>query len=152
MNELYDIHDGLTLLSNRKKGDLLTWLGLAPLGAITAVLIVYGFLPWMAVIFAVVWAAYAFWVLTYVLYIRKRWNQRYHFLAKVEQFEPRFVEGEIVSISERAITNENMRLCEVRFADDVLFVESDKADYFRVDMKCRVKAVDGVIIGYEEIA
>ena len=152
MTELYDIRQGLSLLKNRKIGDVLTWVALAPFGAITAVFIVFGFVPWMAVLFAVLWAGYAFWALTYALYIRKRWNQRYHFLAKVEQFEARLLEGEIATIEEKTITTENMRLREVRLGNDVLFVEQDKADLFRVGAKYRLKAVDGVIIGYEEIA
>lgn len=151
MNELYDINKGLSLLKNRKTADALTYVALGICAAITAVTVVFGFAIWMAVLFAVFWAAFAFWSLTYGLYIRKKWNAHYHFLAKVEQFEHKVFQGELVAKSDCPITNENMSMIEVRLDRDVLFVEADKAPLFELGKNYRVEAVDGVIVGYEEI-
>ncbi|MBO4541397.1 MAG: hypothetical protein J5736_05425 [Bacilli bacterium] len=151
MIELYDINQGLELLKKRKVLDVFTLAALLPLGGISAVLIVFGFAVWMAILFAILWFSYAAWTLAYLMFFRKRWNQRYHFLAKVEQFDRRASQGQISAVAENAITNEGMSFVEIRFESDVFFVEADKANLFSVGMKCRIAAVDGVIIAYEKI-
>ncbi len=151
MNELYDINEGLALLKKRKTMDILVWAALLPLGGISAALIVLGFKIWMAILFAILWFAYGCWVITYAMFLRLRWNQRYHFLAKIEQFDRRDAEGEITAIAPQPITNEGMSLIEVRIGEEVFYIETEKAHLLSLGTKCRIAAVDGVIIAYEQI-
>ena len=151
MTELYDIRDGLTLMAKRRRVALIIYIALGLCVAASALFIVFGFTIWMAVLFAVLWVAWSFSALTYFLFFRKIWNARYHFLAKVEQFERRREEGEISFLGEKTLTVERMILREIRINEAILYVEEDKSSLFIVGKKVRVEAVDGVIVAYEEL-
>ena len=58
---------------------------------------------------------YLFCLYTYVFYFRKRFNEKYHFLAKIEQFEHDYITGNIDVINEDILTIKDFEVYSIIF-------------------------------------
>ena len=152
MINLYDIDDGLKILEKKKKIVLYFILSglflVAIMSVITALSHGY-FIMFLDIILSTIylWALY-----TYVFYFRKMYNEMYHFLAKVEQYEHEIISGVIDEIEDDITTIKNMETYLVSIAGRIVYIECDKkAESFKIGATMNVEVVDNFVVGYEVI-
>ena len=107
------------------------------------------FIMFLDIIFSTVYL----WILyTYVFYFRKLYNERYHFLAKVEQYEHEIISGVIDEIEEHITTIKNIESYLLRIAGRIVYIECDKkTEFFKIGSTMNVEVVDNFVVGYEVI-
>ena len=152
MIDLYDIDDGLKILEKKKKIVLyfiLSGVFLAVIMIVITALSHSYFIMFLDIILSTVYL----WILyTYVFYFRKLDNGRYHFLAKVEQYEHEIISGVIDEIEEHITTIKNIESYLLRIAGRIVYIECDKkTETFKIGTTIKVDVVDNFVVGYEVI-
>lgn len=151
MKELYAIEDAL-LLVKKKRRHLVLLIALGPvLATITSVLLIFAFSLWTAIAISFLFFCYISYVFTYFSFIRKEYNEAYHFLAKVEQIERTTVFGAIASIESKSLTLQGKSVRKITLDDcQVVYVEEAFADLFHCAHSYDLELIDGCVVAYRE--
>ena len=85
-----------------------------------------------------------------MFYFRKKYNDKYHFLAKIEQYEHEYVKGRICTINEDILTIKDFEVYSILINDRTLYIESDLIpEVFYDGNLIELDVVDNFIVGYE---
>ena len=150
MEYLYNIDDAFVILNKKKKiVNLLTFFAFVVLGVIillTSLSVSY-FIMFVDVLLA---TAYLWCLFTYYFYLRKVYNESYHFLAKVEQYEHEIIEGNIAYIEKEVNTIKGMEVYTLKVNHRIIYIEQNKyPTEFCDGTFIKVEVVDNFVIGYE---
>jgi hypothetical protein len=91
------------------------------------------------------------WVLyTYLFYFRKVYNEEYHFLAKVEQYQHEELNGVVSYLDKEITTIKNMEVYTLKVNGRIVYFECSKMPS-NIDIDTNVKFIvmDNFVIGYE---
>ena len=149
---LYNIDDGFKILDFKKKINVfLVCLGFVISLLVTVITFVSS--SYFIMVVDVILVTGYLWILyTYLFYFRKKFNEEYHFLAKVEQFEHDYVCGNIDLINEDIITVKNLIVYSLSINDRTVFIEVGKIpDVFYDVNKIKLDVVDNFVVGYEVV-
>lgn len=152
MINLYDIDDGLKILEKKKKIVLYFILSGAFLAALMIVITVLSH-SYLIMFLDIILSTVYLWILyTYIFYFRKTYNERYHFLAKVEQYEHEIINGVIGEIEEQITTIKNLETYLISIAGRIVYIECNKkSESFKIGTPMKVEVVDNFVVGYEVI-
>ncbi len=152
MINLYNIDDAFEILNYKRKIKYtLLVVSLAVIGAVV-------FLTSLSrrniimIIDIILVSLYLFVVYTYVFCYRKYYNDRYHFLAKIEHFDHEYIEGEIEQIDNDAVTIKNFYVYSLKINARTVYIEEEVfPEIFKLNQSVKLDIVDNFIVGYEVI-
>ncbi len=150
MNELYNIDDGIKILNVKRKINIyLSIIGIIVLFIVCLITFISSNY-FVMVIDIILTYVYLFCLYTYVFYFRKRFNEKYHFLAKIEQFEHDYITGNIDVINEDILTIKDFEVYSISINNRTLYIEIDKIpNCFYEGNLIKLDIVDNFIVGYE---
>lgn len=150
MNELYNIDDGIKILNVKRKINIyLSIIGIIVLFIVCLITFISSYY-FVMVIDIILTYVYLFCLYTYVFYFRKRFNEKYHFLAKIEQFEHDYITGNIDVINEDILTIKDFEVYSISINNRTLYIEIDKIpNCFYEGNLIKLDIVDNFIVGYE---
>ena len=95
---------------------------------------------------------YLFSLYTYLFYFRKKYNEEYHFLAKIEHFEHESIIGMITLINEDILTIKDLEVYSIYINERTVYIEISKIpnDFYN-QQEIKLDIVDNFIVGYEVI-
>lgn len=154
MNNFYNIEDALSIPKIKAKYRLVLIL----LGVLTLSIIIFLTIlsldTIVMIIDIILSTAYFSFLYTYLTFIRKEYNEKYHFYAKIEQFDHEYFEGEIVVLEEDVITVDSIEVNTIKVGSRTLFIENkvlQKHPDICLGNNIKVDIVDKFIVGYEVI-
>lgn len=150
MNELYNIDDGIKILNVKRKINIyLSIIGIIVLFIVCLITFISSNY-FVMVIDIILTYVYLFCLYTYVFYFKKRFNEKYHFLAKIEQFEHDYITGNIDVINEDILTIKDFEVYSISINNRTLYIEIDKIPncFYEVNL-IKLDIVDNFIVGYE---
>jgi len=150
MNELYNIDDGIKILNVKRKINIyLSIIGIIVLFIVCLITFISSNY-FVMVIDIILTYVYLSCLYTYVFYFRKRFNEKYHFLAKIEQFEHDYITGNIDVINEDILTIKDFEVYSISINNRTLYIEIDKIpNCFYEGNLIKIDIVDNFIVGYE---
>lgn len=150
MNELYNIDDGIKILNVKRKINIyLSIIGIIVLFIVCLITFISSNY-FVMVIDIILTYVYLFCLYTYVFYFRKRFNEKYHFLAKIEQFEHDYITGNIDVINEDILTIKDFEVYSISINNRTLYIEINKIpNCFYEGNLIKLDIVDNFIVGYE---
>lgn len=150
MINLYNIEDGFKILNLKKKiNKYIIVSGLIIFGIISLITFLSDSYVVM-IIDILLTSLYLFCLYTYMFYFRKQFNEKYHFLAKIQHFEHDFIVGNINLINEDVLTIKDFDVYSISINDRTLYIEIDKInDVFYEGNLIKLDIVDNFVVGYE---
>jgi ABC-type multidrug transport system fused ATPase/permease subunit len=150
MIDLYNIDDAFLILNKKKR-----FVFLLIASFIVLLCLIVG-ITWLSdsyfiMIIDIILTTIYLWVLfTYLFYFRKVYNEEYHFLAKVEQYQHEELNGVISYLDKEITTIKNMEVYTLKVNGRIVYFECSKIPS-NIDIDTNVKFIvmDNFVIGYE---
>lgn len=150
MIDLYNIDDAFLILNKKKR-----FVSILVISFVITLCIIFG-ITWLSdsyfiMVIDIILTTIYLWVLyTYLFYFRKVYNEEYHFLAKVEQYEHEELNGVVSYLDEEITTIKNMEVCTLKVSGRIVYFECSKMPS-NIDIDTNVKFIvmDNFVIGYE---
>ncbi len=153
MISLYNIDDAFILLKKKKQITLLLIFSAVILLFMIVLFTCLSNSYFIMVLDIILTTIYLWILFTYVFYFKKVYNDEYHFLAVVEQFEHEIIEGEITLLEKEVITIKNMEVYTMKVSNRIIYIECQKLpDEFNEESYVKLEVVDNFVIGYEGVS
>lgn len=150
MIDLYNIDDAFLILNKKKR-----FVFLLIISFIVLLCLIVG-ITWLSdsyfiMIVDIILATIYLWFLyTYLFYFRKVYNEEYHFLAKVEQYEHEELNGVVSYLDENITTIKNMEVYTLKVNGRIVYLECSKMpSNIYIDTNVKFIVMDNFVIGYE---
>ena len=150
MIDLYNIDDAFLILNKKKR-----FISILVISFVITLCIIVG-ITWLSdsyvimVVDIILATIYLWFLYTYLFYFRKVYNEEYHFLAKVEQYEHEELIGVVSYLDENITTIKNMEVYTLKVNGRIVYFECSKMPS-NIDIDTNVKFIvmDNFVIGYE---
>lgn len=151
---LYSLDDAEKIISTKKRYQRILMIS-ALLVLVLIILLACFMQNYVGMFVSIVLASGYLWFLyTYYFYHRNNLNERYHMLAKIEQFTCEEVVGKITDYDDNIITINTLEAHTITINHKrIVYLELNHQSTIkeRINMEMKLKIVDNFIVGYEEI-
>lgn len=154
MIDLYSIDDAEKIISKKKVYQ--RFLIISAILVLVSIILLASFMQNYFGMFAsiILASGYLWFLYTYWFYLRNNLNERYHMLAKIEQFSYEEVVGKISNYDKNIITINTLEAHTITInSKRTVYLEINLQSIFteRINKEMKFKIIDNFIVGYEEI-
>ena len=150
MIDLYNIDDAFLILNKKKR-----FISILVISFVITLCIIVG-ITWLSdsyfiMVIDIILTTIYLWVLyTYLFYFRKVYNEEYHFLAKVEQYEHEELNGVVCYLDKEITTIKNMEVYTMKVSRRIVYFECSKMpSNITINSNVKFIVMDNFVIGYE---
>ena len=153
MKYLYDVKEINQILQTKKKFIIL----MIVFGVVTIIVDTLSFIfinNYLAVAINILITSLCLgYVYTYFSFFRKELNEKYHFLAKIDNYDHQLLQTKIIRITKENYTISEMIAYQVELENNqVIYIEKSKYDdKIEINKDIKLETVDNFIVGYEVI-